>query len=122
MTEHGYSADPARQNDPAFLGGEAAQAAYLKRALLGLAEAGAEQVFVTLRDPVDPAYAGEGLVDIEEAPPFAARRKPAFDAVRAFGERWAGIPALRGAPARAQGGGGAGGRPRPRRREAHFAA
>ena len=95
VTEHGYSSEPALQNDPAFLGGEPAQAAYLKRALLGLAEAGAEQVFVTLRDPVDPAYAGEGLVDIEEAPPFPARRKPAFEAVRAFGQRWAGIPALR---------------------------
>lgn len=88
VTEHGYAADPAKQNDPAFVGGEAAQAAYLTRSLLGLADAGAGQIFVTLRDVEDPEYASEGLVNIGLGAPFAARRKPAFDAVRRFGERW----------------------------------
>ena len=50
VTEHGYSADPAYQTDPAYVGGEPAQAAYMRRSLLSLAEVGADQVFVTLRD------------------------------------------------------------------------
>jgi hypothetical protein len=87
VTEHGYSADPAFQQDPSFVGGEAAQARYFKRSLPALAEAGAEQIFVTLRDnaALEPNYVSEGLVQIEGG---SVRRRPAFEAVRRFGQRW----------------------------------
>ena len=80
VTEHGYPADPAYQVDPAFSGGDAAQAGYLTQSLVGLGEAGAEQVFVTLRDNLDGEYASEGLVTHRLArrtpPPPGARRSP----------------------------------------------
>ena len=53
VTEHGYPADPAYQDDPGFIDGDAAQAGYLTQSLVDLGEAGAEQVFVTLRDNLD---------------------------------------------------------------------
>ena len=64
LTEFGYPADPAFQTDPAYAGGDASQAAYLTQALVGLGEAGAPQVFVTLRDnpELGPRYVSEGLV------------------------------------------------------------
>jgi hypothetical protein len=64
VTEHGYPADPAFQVDRAYTGGDAAQAAYLTQALVGLGEAGAPQVFVTLRDnpELGAQYVSEGLV------------------------------------------------------------
>jgi hypothetical protein len=95
VTEHGYSADPAYQTDPAFTGGEAEQAAYLERSLLRMAEAGAERIFVTLRDMGDADYAAEGVTRIDENPPYESHRRPAFDAVRRFVERWPSIPEWR---------------------------
>jgi hypothetical protein len=95
VTEHGYSADPAFQTDPAYKGGEAEQVAYLEHSLLGLAEAGAEQIFVTLRDEGTADYAAEGLTHIDEQPPYGSHRRPAFEAVRRFGERWPMIPEWR---------------------------
>jgi hypothetical protein len=95
VTEHGYSADPAFQTDDAYRGGEAEQVAYLERSLLGLAEAGAEQIFVTLRDEGDADYAAEGLTHIDQQSPYASHRRPAFEAVRRFGERWVMIPEWR---------------------------
>ena len=64
VTELGYAADPAFQSDPAYAGGDASQAAYLTQTLVGLGEAGAPQVFVTLRDnpELGAQYASEGLV------------------------------------------------------------
>jgi hypothetical protein len=64
VTEHGYAADPAFQVDRAYTGGDAAQAAYLTQTLVGLGEAGAPQVFVTLRDnpELGPQYVSEGLI------------------------------------------------------------
>ena len=64
VTEHGYAADPAFQVDRAYTGGDAAQAAYLTQTLVGLGEAGAPQVFVTLRDnpELGAQYVSEGLV------------------------------------------------------------
>jgi hypothetical protein len=92
VTEHGYSADPVYQSDPRHKGGEAEQAAYLERSLLFLAEAGAEQIFVTLRDEdYAPDWAAEGLTHIDEEEPYESRRRPAFDAVRRFAERWPSI-------------------------------
>ena len=88
VTEHGYAADPARQVDPGFVGGEKAQAIYLRRSLLGLAEGGAEQVFVTLRDSPEPEWASEGVIHVDEGDEYGVRRKPAFEAVRRFADEW----------------------------------
>jgi hypothetical protein len=88
VTEHGYPADPAYQLDPAFTGGDAAQAAYLTQSLVGLGEVGAEQVFVTLRDNLDGEYASEGLVHIDSAPGAAATRRESFAAVRRLATNW----------------------------------
>jgi hypothetical protein len=83
VTEHGYPADPAFQRDPAHRGGDAAQAAFLRESAPLLAEAGAAQVFVTLRDNLWGEYLSEGIVHIDESrPDYAARRRPSFAAVR----------------------------------------
>jgi hypothetical protein len=87
VTEHGYPADPAFQND-AYRGGDPAQAAYLTQTLVGLGEAGAPQVFVTLRDNLDGEYASEGLEHIDEANPDAVARRPSFSAVQRVIANW----------------------------------
>jgi hypothetical protein len=71
VTEHGYPADPAFQRDPAHRDGDAAQAAFLRESLPLLTEAGAAQVFVTLRDNLWGEYLSEGIVG-----------RPSFDVVR----------------------------------------
>ena len=88
VTEHGYPADPAYQDDPGFIGGDAAQAGYLTQSLVDLGEAGAEQVFVTLRDNLDGAYASEGLVHIEGGADTPAARRASFTAVRRLTANW----------------------------------
>ena len=75
ITELGYPADPAYQVDPSFTDGDAGQAAYLTQSLVDLGEAGAKQVFVTLRDGGEGAYASEGLVHMDEAPGGATTRR-----------------------------------------------
>jgi len=83
VTEHGYPADPAVQRDPAHRDGEAAQAAFLRESVPLLADAGAEQVFVTLRDNLWGEYLSEGLVHIDESrPDYPAARRASFAAVR----------------------------------------
>jgi hypothetical protein len=95
VTEHGYSADTAYQQDPGYRGGATPQAAYLKRSLLALTEAGAQQVFVTLRDnsELQPNYVHEGIEAIGDDGQVA--RRPAFAAVQDFAQRWPEIHALR---------------------------
>ena len=88
VTEHGYPADPAYQADPTFSNGDGAQAGYLTQSLVGLGEAGAGQVFVTLRDNLGGEYASEGLVHIKETPQAPSARRPAFAAVRRLTESW----------------------------------
>jgi polysaccharide biosynthesis protein PslG len=88
VTEHGYSAEPRYQIDPAFRGGEAAQAAYLTESVLSLAAAGAAEVFVTLRDNLYDRFLSEGVVSIAGGPPYEARRKPAFAAMRRLADDW----------------------------------
>jgi hypothetical protein len=102
VTEHGYPADPAYQTDPGFLGGDPAQAAYLTESLLGLAEAGADEVFVTLRDNLDGRFASEGLVTLGDGPDYPARRKASFAAVRRLVDRWPELVALRAGQRRAE--------------------
>jgi len=89
VTEHGYSAEPRYQTDPAFRGGEAAQAAYLTESVLALTAAGAEEVFVTLRDNLYDRFLTEGVASIADAPPYEVRRKPAFSAIRRLVDDWA---------------------------------
>ena len=88
VTEHGYPADPAFQTDRAYAGGDASQAAYLTQTLVGLGEAGAEQVFVTLRDNLEGEYASEGVENIGAAPDYATTRRPSFTAVRRLVDDW----------------------------------
>jgi hypothetical protein len=102
VTEHGYPADPAFQTDPLFRGGEPAQAAFLTESVLSLAEAGADEVFVTLRDNLDGRFASEGVVDLDDHSPFAVRRKPAFGAVRRLVDRWDELLAARAEQRRAE--------------------
>ena len=82
VTEHGYPADPAFQNDRAYAGGDPSQAAYLTQTLVGLGEVGAPQVFVTLRDNLEGEYASEGLEHIDEANGYAVARRASFGAVQ----------------------------------------
>ncbi len=104
VTEHGYAADPAFQSDPAHRGGDAAQASYLTQSLVGLGEAGAEQVFVTLRDQgAEGAYASEGLAHIVDTPGYEVRRRPAFAAVQRVVTRWAQLMAWRSEQRRQEG-------------------
>jgi hypothetical protein len=88
ITELGYPADPAYQVDPSFTGGDAGQAAYLTQSLMDLGEAGAKQVFVTLRDNGEGAYASEGLVHMDEAPGGATTRRESFYAVSRLATNW----------------------------------
>jgi len=92
VTEHGYPADPAVQTDPAYKDGDASQAAYLTQSLLGLGEAGAPEVFVTLRDnsALEPKYVTEGLEQIDETPggDYPVTRRPSFAAVHRLIEDW----------------------------------
>ena len=95
VTETGYPADPAHQRDPAFVGGEGAQAAFLIESVLSLAEAGAAEVFVTLRDNLWGLFLTEGVITIGDQPPYAVRRKPAFAAMRRMVDSWDRLVALR---------------------------
>ena len=88
VTEHGYAAEPAFQSDPYYRGGDDAQARYLTQSLVGLGEAGAEQIFVTLRDQGTGAYATEGLARISETPGYEVQRRPAFAAVQRVALNW----------------------------------
>jgi hypothetical protein len=90
VTETGYPADPAHQVDPRFSGGDAAQAGYLTQLLVELGEAGAEQVFVTLRDndELDGQYVTEGLADIAATAGGATMRRDSFAAVRRLATNW----------------------------------
>ena len=90
VTEHGYAADPAFQTDPAYTGGDPSQAAYLTQSLVGLGEVGADQVFVTLRDNLEGAYASEGLEHIDETPggDYPLTRRASFAAVKRVIDDW----------------------------------
>jgi Glycosyl hydrolase catalytic core len=88
VTEAGYPSDQQFQSDPAYLGGERGQARYLRDALPAMVRAGAEQVFVTLRDswstefgPATP-FGSEGVLTMDEHEPYSVRRKPAFGVIR----------------------------------------
>jgi hypothetical protein len=95
VTELGYPSDPALQDEPGYTTGEDGQAAFFTDSVLALAEAGAAQVFVSLRDSGDGVYASEGVAHIDETPGYAVRRKPAFEAMRRLSDDWDQIVAWR---------------------------
>jgi hypothetical protein len=95
VTEHGYPADPAFQTDRAYAGGDPSQAAYLTQTLVGLGEAGAEQVFVTQRDNLEGEYASEGLEHIDETPGYPVTRRASFAAVKRLVDEWDQVMAWR---------------------------
>ncbi len=93
VTEHGYPADPRFQWDPSFRGagapGAVAQAALLEQSIPLLARAGADQVFVTLRDNLYGEFLSEGLVHVDDtAPGDPATRRPAFSTARELALTW----------------------------------
>jgi hypothetical protein len=62
VTEHGYPAARAYQDDPRYHYGLAAQAAYLKRSIPAMERAGASNIFVTMLDaPGASPFASEGI-------------------------------------------------------------
>lgn len=98
VTEHGYPGETRFQSDPGYQGGERAQARYLRQSLPTLVHAGADQVFVTLRDGTeaefgDSEFASEGLLHYEDATPYPVRRKAAFATTRWLAEMWPKVPA-----------------------------
>jgi hypothetical protein len=88
VTETGYPSDARSQYDERYGDGELAQARYIRAALPALLRAGAEQVFVTMRDGWQSEFGGdsrftsEGVLEMAEQEPFTTRRKPAFEVVR----------------------------------------
>lgn len=89
VTEHGYPAEPAFQRDPSYQGGDAGQAEFLRTSIPMLADAGADQVFVTLRDGAYGEFLYEGIVHVDEAQPsYPATRRPAFETVAALARNW----------------------------------
>ena len=94
VTEHGYPADPAFQWDPAYRGTDAATGAEAQARLLHdsiplLANAGASQIFITLRDNLYGEYLSEGIDHIDDSQPGdPAARRAAFNTVRDLTIRW----------------------------------
>lgn len=104
ITEHGYPADPAYQTDINFKGtstasGELAQADYYAFGLPKLIEAGAEKIFVTLRDyalndnngvcsPQGPGspFCSEGMVTFAQTSSTSGTDKPAMITFQNLGE------------------------------------
>src|SRR5436190_312545 len=98
LTEHGYPGAPDFQSDPAYRGGEQAQAHYLRQSLPTLVRAGAAQAFVTLRDGTpaefgNSAYTSEGLLHVGSSTPYTVRLKPAFALVQWLARLWPRLPA-----------------------------
>ena len=82
VTEHGYPADTAYQDDPRYRGGETAQAAFLRDSLPTLLRAGAAQIFVSTRDsypeefgPASP-FNSEGVANVSDDAPYSSSPAP----------------------------------------------
>lgn len=98
VTEHGYSADPAYQAGSPPPLGEAVQAANLASSLPALGLAGADQIFVTLRDLGAREFASEGILGGQGSPGDPFRRKPAWQAVLDATRAWPMVLALASRP------------------------
>lgn len=98
VTEHGFPSDPAFQpGAPAPLG-EPAQAAYLARSLPTLGLAGADQIFITLRDGGGAEFASEGILGGQGPPGASFRRKLAWQTVLDATRAWPYVLALASRP------------------------
>jgi hypothetical protein len=90
VTEHGYPSDPQFQYDPGYVGGDAAQAAYLQASIPTLVDAGAAEVFVTERDNLGGSFASEGVLggNVADPPPADPQivQKPSFAVVQAIAD------------------------------------
>lgn len=102
VTEAGYPAEASEQQDTAYSGGALAQARYLSHTIPAMLRAGADKVFVTLRDyaPTGP-FASEGVLDSDDPlvdnPVYG--RRPSFNAVHELATvTFAPAPSLRGTP------------------------
>jgi hypothetical protein len=90
VTEHGYPSATSDQEDPAYRGGPAAQAAYLALSVPTLLHDGAGTVFVTWRDNLGGTFASEGVVGgatsdaALAAGQLRAEPKPAYSVLRAL--------------------------------------
>jgi hypothetical protein len=98
VTETGYPSDAAYQWDAGFTGGTAAQARYLAAAVPAMLGAGAQRVFITLRD-TDHAWGIFGSEGILTWPRHQA--KLSFFTVRSLAERLIRRAGSRAARARA---------------------
>jgi hypothetical protein len=91
VTEAGYPADPAWQNDPAYQGGGPAQARYLATAIPNMINAGATKVFITERDTTTGPFASEGFLHTQDplpAAPVYSRRESFYTIQRLARARW----------------------------------
>ncbi len=98
VTEHGYPADTAYQNDSRYRGGEAAQARFLRDSLPTLVRAGAAQIFVSTRDtwpdefgPQSP-FNSEGVASVSDDAPYTVHRRQASAVVRSLAREWPKVP------------------------------
>ena len=86
VTETGYPSDTDHQLDPAFVGGQRAQARWLARGLRTFVDAGAARVFVAFRDTREfgrgSPFSTEGILRWP-----SARPKLAYWAVRRLAQR-----------------------------------
>ena len=98
VTEHGYPADTAYQDDPRYRGGEAAQASFLRDSLPTLIRAGARQIFVSTRDTwpeefgLHSPFNSEGVTSVSDNAPYSVRRRPASGVVRSLAGKWPQVP------------------------------
>ena len=98
VSEHGYPADTAYQDDPRYRGGEAAQAAFLRDSLPTLIRAGAGQIFVSTRDTwpdefgLQSPFNSEGVANVSDDSPYVVHRRPASAIVRSLASQWPKVP------------------------------
>lgn len=84
VTETGYPANPAEQNEPGYESGPRAQAHWLTATIPAMLASGVDRVFVTERDLSRGAYASEGVLQAPNPLPASPqiRRRPSFYAVQ----------------------------------------
>ena len=84
ITETGYPANAAKQDEPGYETGPRAQARWLTGVIPAMLASGVDRVFVTERDLSRGAYASEGVLQapnpLPASPPI--RRRPSFYAVQ----------------------------------------
>ncbi len=86
VTETGYPANPAEQDERGYENGQPAQARWLTAAIPAMLASGVARVFVTERDLSRGSYASEGVLQAPNPMPASPpiRRRPSFYAVQAL--------------------------------------